>query len=299
MIMNKCQTLAENDMDGLPGLKKSFFRNLISHCELHELTLHFFISYNHEKAEGKRLDIFFAFCGEERDVENVYQFLERPSRGGFILQKDSDRARRVESQSFTAACTLTNLTQQSEGLYFVSPWEMNEDARLIDMIHIMESLSEDSAYRVDIFPKLTERTLDTFRKALTALRQRVGDSDGGREVLRHYEYWLRDTDPTSVYQFHANIYAFGNNARHAQLLLRAAASEALQKGEYTVLDVSSGGELYPSSFDLFHGFPCDADAVCYTSEHFPNPIRFWPTLFTPEEMVPFFPFLPAKLPWNF
>lgn len=304
MIMSKDQALAGSDVNGLLNLKKKVFRQWTTYCRTSELTFHLFILYNHEKAEGKQLGIMFAFCGEERDLERFEPFLK-----GLSLSQ----AERVESQSFTAACTLMKRerkiifepnenapAQQGEALYFVSPWETNEDAHLIDMIHTMKSLSEDSAYRVDIFPTLKEKTVDAFREAFAALLQRVGYSDGEREVLMQYVFGLWTIYSHSFFQ--ANIYAFGSNARDAQLLLHAAASEALQKGEYTVLDVSSDGidaapdKRYPSNFGLFHGFPFEADpkAIYYTSEDFPNPIKFWPTLFAPEEMEPFFPFSPEN-----
>jgi hypothetical protein len=363
IIMSKKQPMAGSDVDGLLSLKNKFFGHLTWDCEIHEVTLHLFISYSHEKPEGKKLDIGFAVCGGERDIEKIEKHFKRPSsKEDFILQKDPDRAKRVESQSFTAACTLTKHerkitlkpdesapAQQGETVYFVSPWDINEDARLIDMIHTMESLSEDSAYRVDIFPNLTTKTREDFREAFFDMRQplhqRVRYPDGrircsddelmklrellsshnaegskqyedglekiyfallrdhnAVEALKQYENWLQKTYSQSMFQ--VNIYAFGSNARDAQLLLHAAASEALQKSEYTVLDVSSNGidaasdELYPSNFGIFHGFPFNADAkaVCYKSEDFPNPIKFWPTLFTDEEIAPFFPFLPVNLP---
>ena len=177
MTMSKYQALAESDVGGLLNLEKMFLRQWAAICELYDLTLHLFISYNREKAEGKQLDIFLVFCGEDESLANVEQILKGSSlREYFTLLKDQERAKRVEKQQFSAACTLTkrerkiiskpsenSLTQQGETpLYFVPSWEMNEDARLIDMIHMMESLPDDSAYRVDIFPqRLTEKTRGT------------------------------------------------------------------------------------------------------------------------------------------
>ena len=253
--MSKYQALAESDVDGLLNLEKMFLRQWAAICELYDLTLHLIISYNHEKPEGKQLDFILAFCGAREDLANVEQILKGSSlREYFTLMMDSERTKRIGEQQFSAACTLTkrerkiiskpsenSLAQQGEiSLYFVPSWEMNEGARLIDMIHMMESLPSNSAYRVDIFPqKLTEKTRDAFLKPITALRQRAGYSDDGRviisdqrrsiprdhnaeEVLKQCEDWLGKIDTTAHFQ--ANIYAFGENAWHAQLLLHSAAS---------------------------------------------------------------------------
>jgi hypothetical protein len=263
------------------GLEKLFLRQWAAICGLYGLTLHLIISHSVTKPNGRRLCVCLVFGGEERSLSAAGEFLRgSPLREYYALSKNPEGEASLGGMKFSAACALVKrerklISQRSdEAFYFVSSWEMNEDARLIDMIQMMESIPGDCAYRVDIFPRpLVELTRAAFAKPIAALRQRTGFGDDGRlvisgqkfsaprdhnaeDALKQFEDWIGKIETAP--HFRANIYAFANDAHHAELLLHSAASEALEKGDYTVFDVSAGGGgdsvgiVYPGSFGLFH-----------------------------------------------
>ena len=352
LILSKYQALSESNVEGLLLLETVFLRQWVAICDLYNLTLHLLITYNHGKPNGKRLDICIAFCGAQSGLHAVNQLLGGSSlREYFALKKDEKDEAQIKKLKFEYACTLIkrerrlisqesskfSQTQKEIAHCFVSAWEMNEGARLVDMIRMMESLPCDSAYRVDIFPApLGEITRLEFTKIIPALKARASSYDSDRvtlgtqrqsfksdhnaeDALKQYEDWISKIETTP--HFRANIYAFGNEkVQHAKLLLHSAASEALEKGEYTVLDISysankanvnsrmlaaeefpvfsvqssvenkPGTTCFPTRFGAFQGFPFEGvtRAVPFTSKDFPKNISFWPTTFTHEEMSAFF-----------
>jgi hypothetical protein len=329
--MTKYQALPESDVGGLLELEKVFLRQWAAICALYELTLHLFITYSRAKADGRRLDIGIAFCGEYERLEIVDELLKGSSlREYFKLSKDDASRWRLEKQFFQSACVLTKrerkivskrndnaaVQQQDTTLFFVPSWEINDDARLIDTFRMMESIQNDSAYRVDIFPQpLTDKTRKAFDRPITALRELAGHGGDNRisistnsrlsrrdhnaeDALKQFEEWLDKIETTPHFQ--ANIFAFANDAYHAKLLLHSAASEALEKGEYTVHDISNGkngveGYTFPAQFHVFHQLLFEGNEeddrikdVSFTTDGFYKPLNFWPTSFTYEEAAAFF-----------
>ena len=147
--------------------------------------------------------------------------------------------------------------------YSVNKWEMNEDARLFGLFTMMKKMAENSRkenkdqwrclYCVDVVPidytdaiespAMLGSIMAGLRRML-ALRVEKTSSTTSFQRDESADYTLeryKDLVKTIAANphFNVNIKAYAQNADYANMLLDAAASEALSEGSYDVA-VESG-----------------------------------------------------------
>lgn len=195
---------------------------------------------------------------------------------------------------------------EGEDYYMLREWEMNEDGRLYNMCKMMEALNRTALYRVDLYPVEKSVSLrESLRKPMSILRKRQDDRNSGarkdydgKDVLDNYEDLIEkyDTSP----HFVANVMVLANGKEDAVSILDAAGSECLLKGKYNIASFSSN--FNPTSFldGEFDGLDnmrermvarkgrpgliiCREDTVSIN-------LNYLPTLFSLEEIAPFFRF---------
>lgn len=193
---------------------------------------------------------------------------------------------------------------EGEDYYMLREWEMNEDGRLYNMCKMMEALNQTALYRVDLYPVEKSVSLrESLRKPMNILRKRQDDRNSGsrkdydgKDVLDNYEELIEkfDTSP----HFVTNVMVFANGKEDAVSILDAAGSESLLKGKYNIAAFSSN--FNPLSFldSEFNGLDnirermvvrkgrpglivCREDTVSIN-------LNYLPTLFSLEEVAPFF-----------
>ena len=73
------------------------------------------------------------------------------------------------------------IDNETKAFYVVPNWEVNEDARLINMIRLMQSFNEECCYRVDLYAvtDLEEQIHQSFEKPLLFLRN-IGKTATGQ-----------------------------------------------------------------------------------------------------------------------
>lgn len=273
--------------------------------------------------KGSRLQIMFMVRGDEKSLQNVPFLVKSSPLAEFYnlractFQDFLGRCR-VEAEPFSVCSTLlkkeviihSSLDQATtENEYYTVPqWEMNEDGRLYTMMNLMESLNEKMLYRVDLFPvERSDALRDAFRKPMTLLRERqymrMGSS-GSRDyeadnVLRNYEDILKKVEESP--HFAGNIFVFANNKENSAVVLDAAGAEALKTGSYEIgtfagkfgIDALLSSDLDGSFYDprkkvILQKANKGWVACKEISEKYR--LRYLPTLFTVEEIVPFFCF---------
>lgn len=186
--------------------------------------------------------------------------------------------------------------------YSVNKWEMNEGARLFGLFTMMKKMAENSPkedkshwkclYCVDVVPMDYSDAIESpamlgsimagLRRMLSLRVEKTGTStsfqrdESADYTLERYKDLVKTIAGTP--HFNVNIKAYAQNSDYANMLLDAAASEALSEGSYDVIveaGMFNAGEIINKNLRLL----CNAKA--------PKELRFWPTLFFIKELVPF------------
>ena len=186
--------------------------------------------------------------------------------------------------------------------YSVNKWEMNEDARLFGLFTMMKKMAENSKkddksqwrclYCVDVVPMDYADTIESptmlgpimagLRRMLSLRVEKTSTSTSFQKdesadyTLERYKDLVKTIAGTP--HFNVNIKAYAQNSDYANMLLDAAASEALSEGSYDVA-VESG------MFNVNEIINKNLRLLCNTKA--PKELRFWPTLFFLKELVPF------------
>lgn len=186
--------------------------------------------------------------------------------------------------------------------YSVNKWEMNEDARLFGLFTMMKKMAENSKkedksqwrclYCVDVVPMDYADAIESptmlgpimagLRRMLSLRVEKTSTSTSFQKdesadyTLERYEDLVKTIAGTP--HFNVNIKAYAQNSDYANMLLDAAASEALSEGSYDVA-VESG------MFNVNEIINKNLRLLCNTKA--PKELRFWPTLFFLKELVPF------------
>lgn len=273
--------------------------------------------------KGSQLEVLVMVRGQEEKMANVpnlisssalsayFSFL--PTSYQWFLEKYH-----LEDTVFSVCSTLlkkevfvpSSIDEPGEngGYYTIAQWEASEDGRLYNMSKLMESLDQQMLYRVDLYPTERGASLRSIlRRTMGMLRQRqyakagaYGQRDFEAEnTLKGYEDLLEQIDSSP--HFIANLFLFGHDAENTAVVLDAAGAEAIEKGTYEIATMSNRFTAH-SFFDtestvslvdrrkkilLQSGnlglVACHEDALNYK-------MRYLPTLFTLEEIAPFFRF---------
>lgn len=298
--LGKYQAFAVNDIEGLLERQKGFIRQWLAVCGLYNLSMHFVLCYGKDRPNGKRLDAGLALRGEGSDIAEAEPLLFASSlKDYYAFVKDDERTRELSRRKFSHRAALTKNVRKlpppkgPNPFWFVPEWEIDGEARLIELVKNMETIGEDSAYRVDMYPgNFADSTRDAFKNSMDSIRRMLGynedswtrltrdasepRSENAEEALRQFEDWIEKIE-NSPHLF-ANVRAFSGSKRTAELILHAAGSEVLKKGKYAVLPVETRGTS--AVFD-----DLDLGKNIAEDESFPEKLRFWAVSYTFEEIA--------------
>ena len=185
-------------------------------------------------------------------------------------------------------------------------WEMNEDGRLYNMCKIMEALNHTALYRVDLYPVEKSVSLrESLRKPMSILRKRQDERGlssrkdyDGKDVLESYEELIEKYDSSP--HFITNVMVFANGKEDAISILDSAGSESLMKGKYNISTFASNFDVHSFIEGDFDGLENIREGmvvrkgkqgliVCREDTASIN-LNYLPTLFSLEEVAPFFRF---------
>lgn len=277
---------------------------------------------------GRRLNILLLIRGEQDAMRNVPALIEASPLSDFFhfeaeikhggektpVSLDSVLAcKGIQKPQFSVCSFLTKTETllpagigEGEDYYILRDWEMNDDGRLYNMCKMMESLNKTALYRVDLYPVERSTSLrEALRKPMNILRKRQDDRGigtkrdyDGKDVLDNYENLIEKYDSSP--HFISNVMVFANSREDAASILDAAGSESLLKGKYSISTFVS--EFAPESFLSKNTEPLDnlrdrvvmrkgrpGLIVCREDTANIN-LNYLPTLFSLEEIAPFFRF---------
>ena len=302
-------------------------KGVLSNLSFHLFYLYLSPEDKSKDSPGHRLKVFLLIRGDESQLGNVPALIEASPLSDFFVFKEKVKLRSGEKAaasidnlladkelgklSFDSCAVLTKAESTLPGrdgndYYIVRDWEMNEDARLYNMCKMMEALDQTVLYRVDLYPGERSETLrENLRRPVSILRQHQDERSSsygrdyeGKDALDNYEELIDKFDSTP--HFAANIMVFANGRENSATVLDAAGSESLMKGRYTVTNFFGqfdhmsflGGEIprLDNIRDNMVLIYTKRGLIVCRSEREDINLRYLPTLFSLEEIAPFFRF---------
>ena len=330
--LNKYASLDGAGVGGVIEKNLAFLRQWNRKGLLSDVSFHLFYYYDGQDPTGRcgvgekgnKLKIMFLVRGAADKLENVDQILLSSPIAPFF------RFERTTYAAFLSECNITSLafpfcasllkkevfvrstldTRGQDSVYYTVPeWEINEEARLYNMVKLLEALDRQMLYRVDLYPvDRSDAMREELRAPMAVLRERqyakasmTGQRDFEAEnVLRGYEDKLSAIDSSP--HFAANIFVYAHNEENAAVVLDAAGAEALAKGRYEIarfagcfapnvfLDKETRMYRYKDPHSRMIMEPGDKCMEIFSAEAQQIDLRYLPTLFTLEEAAPFFCF---------
>ena len=254
----KYQSLGEQGIDGILERHNRFLRQWQRNTVLIHTTLHFFLSYTHERPKGSRLQIFLAFSSDQTvNFESIDALMQASPLADYYkiapiedvpvcLRKSFANILLVKKQEQTRLST-------GDTLFTVEGWKSNPKSRLYEMEKTAEALNEDMVYHISIYGSDTYKTAQqALQKPIAILREKALGRSGqitladnknrprdvsAEETLRIYEEFLSDVAKSPC--FFANILLYANQKSSAHFLMDAVCGEAIKEGTCEIQEIPS------------------------------------------------------------
>lgn len=242
--------------------------------------------------------------------------------GGCHEEKEWDNLKRY---TYAKCCTLTKkecfyTSVDSDKIYYtVDGWEANQEGRLKQFYALMCFLQERMCVRFDLYPVEQDRQIKEIFRALETDLRRLQMESGYLPnkdysidaVLKSYDE-IQDSMKGTP-KFKVNIFAFGSlksfmgelNSDNTEMLLDAIGAESIVSGDYDITTFEYDPEGPFMDLDMFSFLDMEKENFSITSDeksflwtekgyeivhtgYERNKLRFLTTLFTLEDVLPFF-----------
>lgn len=300
----KYQSLGEMGVEGVLEKHASFLRQWQRFSVICNIGLHLYILYEPDNLTANKINIFLGFSFDNKEVKRkLYQMmLVSPLSDYFSFVENTDNIlKELERLEFSYEATMKKQERKKVTedethmeLFTVEGWKTNKSARLYDLFRSLSALNERALYVASLYGvEAFQKASDVLAKPISILRKKTfGQSDliklkenhnrnirdiALEDTLKCYEDFLNMTANSPCFQ--ANIRVLSNDKLTVQLLLNAACGEAIEEGNCKI-----SGSI--GSHDTVAKKNC-LDEVY---EIMPLSLKFWPTLYSLEEIEPFFRF---------
>ena len=305
ITLSKYQAYAESGVEGMIKTQLQFIRMVHRIIALDRIHVHYIFDYDPEKSLGNRLSIYIAFSKENDTASVIEEKLKKIVLSSniskyFFFQEVSDDL--IPSKEYVYRSVLykkersldVNVGEQTQKFYVVPNWEINEEARLYNLITLMASLNERCCYCVDFGVPLNivEDVHKSFEKPLSFLRN-YSTQDGPAlsdakksqknrrdpnvdEVIKQYEDWIKKVDTSLVYR--CRIQSLSDSSSTSIILLNAVITESIESG-------NAATKLEKGSFTPFSNWNSYPEG--YHLGNAPVSLQDWTTTFTVEELCAF------------
>ena len=301
---------------------------IVSELSFHLFYLYLKPEDQKKDTPGRRLHIFLLIRGEQDAMRNLPALIKASPLSDFfhfeakcidngqkkILSLNALFECKGIPQPQFSVCSFLTKTEtllpasisEGEDYYILREWEMNNNGRLYNMCKMMEAINQTALYRVDLYPVERSNSLrEALRKPMEILRKRQDDIFRGakhdyigKDVLDNYEKLIEKYDSSP--HFISNIMVFSSNKEAASLILDAAGSESLLKGKYSIstfISRFSADSFLSRNVETLENLRNKAVMkkgrpgliVCRDDTVGLN-LNYLPTLFSLEEIAPFFRF---------
>ena len=304
-------------------------KGIVSNLSYHLLYFYLVPDDKSKDTPGHRLQIYLMIHGSADALENVpalisaspladfYKLdfkLKKSTTGDDTCSIDNILSNSEITSPIFNTCAFLSKTEtllpagngEGEDYYMLREWEMNEDGRLYNMCKMMEALNHTTLYRVDLYPVEKSVSLrESLRKPMSILRKRQDERGSssrkdydGKDVLDSYEELIEKYDSSP--HFITNVMVFANGKEDAISILDSAGSESLMKGKYNISTFTSNFDVHSFIEGDFDGLENIREGmvvrkgkqgliVCREDTASIN-LNYLPTLFSLEEVAPFFRF---------
>ena len=148
----KYQSLGEQGIDGILERHNRFLRQWQRNTVLIHTTLHFFLSYTHERPKGSRLQIFLAFSSDQTvNFESIDALMQASPLADYYKIAPIEDVPVCLRKSFTNILLVKKQEQTrlstGDTLFTVEGWKSNPKSRLYEMEKTAEALNEDKAQK--------------------------------------------------------------------------------------------------------------------------------------------------------
>lgn len=303
LTLSKYQALGENGVEGVLERHIAFLRQWQGLSNIGNIIIDLIYLYDSKDNMGSKISVYLIFrFSDEKYTEKIISLMKASPLTEFFDFKKVDyyEIEKIHNLSFTCATVAKKIERKkmtdddkSLSLYTVESFETNEKSRLYDLIKIMESLNEDAAYIISLKGiNAYEKISSALDKPISYLRKRTyGESEiinlqnnrnksirdvAVENTLKEYEDFLSMTIKSPC--FLANIRVLSNNKLTSKIILNSAVGEGIEKGNVELLDLPL--LKYPIVSNRI-----EIEEYCNI---LPNSLNFWTTLFSLEEISPFF-----------
>ena len=304
----KYQSLEDCDIGGIINRHNAFMRQWNRICILSNVGVHLIIQYRSTRGAMHRIKYYLIITFDDENLRLALKKLvaSSPLVDYFSFQEeDSSCLNTIIDSNLQCESVLKKIEREKSSdvpgepvslkFYTVLGWESSEDARLIDMLRVMNTLQEDAVYCVSLRGvEALQEVSQALEKPITYLRKKtssdfsqsikLGSIDKkyyrdivAEETLEYYEDFITKVSESPC--FYTNIHVFSETKTTGELLLAAALGESIKEGNAEIISIDVVKEAH-------HIF----DRHVFYSKCMPESLRFWPTLFTLEEVSPFFRF---------
>lgn len=296
----KYQSLGDQGVSGVIQCHNGFLRQWQRNSCLLNIGVHYFVVYSPEHKPGRRISIYIGISAEEKIIETSIDALVMSSGlyNYYSFSKCSEIPNELK-EPFSSMAILKKQEQKKTSdisdLFTVEGWKTNDDARLFEMIKVMEALNEKAVYTVTLFGNnILQRAYQALDKPIKLLRKRTfGNGNDGQisltdehrnaprdyaaeNTLKTYEEFLKDISKSPC--FSANIRVLANDKNIANYILNAACGESISEGDCEIVSLDNK-QIIPLR---------NNNSISEYNKMMPPMLSFWPTLFTLEEVSPFF-----------
>ena len=175
----KYQSLGEQGIDGILERHNRFLRQWQRNTVLIHTTLHFFLSYTHERPKGRRLQIFLAFSSDQTvNFESIDALMQASPLADYYKIAPIEDVPVCLRKSFTNILLVKKQEQTrlstGDTLFTVEGWKSNPKSRLYEMEKTAEALNEDMVYHISIYGSDTYKTAQqALQKPIAILREKA------------------------------------------------------------------------------------------------------------------------------
>ena len=267
---------------------QSFYRQIGRKGMLFGEVFHLIVVYDPEMPSGRRLNVFLRVDSESMPV-CMEEFLEASPLSTYFKFKHPEEMSPSLNRAFPYRAIIakqdgfvsSSFPDKNIGYYVVNPWKPNEKARLMGLFRMMQKLQQPAAYVVTMKAvDLSETMRESFRSQIQFIRNEQKMNQGNRDenaeqCLRIYDKFFESLRNNP--HFICRIASYADTESMAKMILDAAASEAVEEGNYRI--ICENGQYQPMMPAM--------ETVDMCLEDTPRGMRKWNSIFLLKEMVPF------------
>ena len=162
--------------------------------------------------------------------------------------------------------------------YKIAEWKMNDDARLYNMLRLMQGLDTPVTFMRlrDVLPIKELRNRTSMKATRSSSSISVNRDENAEETLKQYNAMIENYECSP--HFRMNIVSFADDVDVSELIVDAAGAEAVESGSYTIRSISH--EENGDKFTVYSNMERPIDVAL---PEVINYLRFMPTLFLLEE----------------